>query len=172
MPALAPKPNKRECKSERGPERRELRRAHGVEGIVAGAVQHAEAQQDADGADVRDQQVEKAGAPDLGLGVVAGDQEIGGQRHGLPGHHEGVGVVGQQHQRHAGEEHVVVQALQAGRGAFALAKVAGSEHRDARGHGAEQQQEEGRQRIQAQVERQIGQAQRQHQRLRLRRPAH
>ena len=44
----------------------ELRRAHRVEGVVAAAaLQHAEAQQDGDRADVRDQQVQEAGAADL-----------------------------------------------------------------------------------------------------------
>ena len=164
---LGAEAEQRQRERDRGPERRELHRAHGVEGIVAGAVQHAEAQQDADGADVGDQQVEEAGAPDFGLGVVAGDEEIRRQRHGLPEHHEGVGVVGEQHQRHAGDEHVVIQALQPGRRAFAAAEVTGREQRDARGHRAQQQQEKCGQRVQAQVERQPGQTQRQHQGLRL-----
>ena len=41
--------------------------AHGRERVVAAAaLQHAEAQQDRDGADMRDQQVQEAGAADLG----------------------------------------------------------------------------------------------------------
>ena len=141
---LGAEPEQGEAEGDSGPERRELHCAHGIESVVAGAMQHAETKQYADGADVGDQQVEETRAPDLGLGVVAGDQEIGGQGHGFPEHHEGVSIVCQKHQRHAGDEHVVIQALQAGRGAFAATEITGGEHRDARGHGPKQQQEERR----------------------------
>ena len=70
--------------------------------------------QDGDGADVRDQQIQKARAADLGKAVLGGDEEIRGQRHRLPRHHERVRVVGEQHEPHAREEHVVLQAEQPG----------------------------------------------------------
>ncbi len=92
--------------------------------------------------------------------MVARHQEERRQRHRLPRDHEGVGVVGDEHERHAGEEEVVPEALQAGRGAFARADVAGGEHRYARRHRAEQQQEERRQRVHPEVERQVGEAER------------
>ena len=86
-------------------------RAHRAERVVAAAaLQHAEAEQDRDRADVRDQQVEEAGAADLGNPMVGRDEEIRGERHRLPRDHEHVGVVGDQHQRHRGEEHVVLEA--------------------------------------------------------------
>ena len=63
---------------------------------------------------------------------------------------------------------MVLEADQAGRRAFARAEIAGGEQRDRRGGRAEQQQEERRQRVEAHVERQVGQPERQHRRLRQR----
>mgnify|MGYP002260291273 CR=1 FL=1 len=68
-----------------------------------------------------------SGAPDFFAVVLEGHQEEGRQRHQLPHHHEGVGIVGEDHHRHAGEEEVIEQAQQPGRCAFALAEVAGAE---------------------------------------------
>ena len=67
-----------------------------------------------------------------------------------------------EHERHRGEEHVVLEADEAGRRAFARAEVAGGEERDRGGGRPQQQQEERRQRIEAQVERQVRQPERQH----------
>ena len=144
-------------------------RAHRRERVVAAAaLQHAEAEQDRDGADVRDQQVQEAGAADLRNPVFGGDEEERRQRHRLPRDHEHVRVVGDQHQRHRREERVVLEADEAGRRAFARAEIAGGVQRD-RGSGrAQQQQEERRQRIEAQVEGQVGQPERQDRRLRRR----
>ena len=70
-PALAPKPNSASRNAAVGRARAELRGAHRVERVVAAAaLQHAEAQQDRDRADVRDQQVQEAGAADLRDAVV------------------------------------------------------------------------------------------------------
>ena len=127
--------------------------AHRGEGVIAlRPGQHAEGEQDGDRADVRDQQVEVAGAADFGVAVLGDDEEVRGQRHRLPGDHEGVAVVGDEDADHAREEEVVEQAVQAGRGAFARAKVAGGVDRDAGASGAEEQQEEGRERVDAHVE--------------------
>ena len=108
------------------------------------------------------EQVEEAGAADFGDVVVGGDQEIGGQRHGFPGHHEQVGVIGEKHQRHAGEEYMVFEAQQAEGVARHVAEIACRIKRNADAGSAEQQQEKCGQRIQAQMEGQVGQAERQH----------
>ena len=85
-----------------GPEGAVLGVAHVGESVagdtfVSPALQHAEAEQDADRADMSDQEIEIAGAADLGDAVVGGDQEERRQGHRFPGHHEGVGVIGEQH---------------------------------------------------------------------------
>ena len=135
--------------------------AHRGKGVgAAAALQRAEAQQNRSGAEVGEQQVEVARTPHLGQAVVAGDEEVGGERHRFPGHHEEVGVVGEHHQRHAGEEQVVPETLQAGRRAFPAAEVAAGEDRDRRRHQAEQQQEERRERVEPRVERQRRQSER------------
>ncbi len=142
-------------------------RAHRAEAVVAGfPLKHAEAEQDCQRADVRDQQVKEAGAADLGDAVIGGDQEEGRERHRLPRDHEQVRVIGDEHARHRGEKSVVLEAEQTGRGAFAGAKVPGRKNRDSRRRGAQKEQKERGKRIEAQMERQIGQAQRQHNRLR------
>ena len=158
-PRLGAEPEEREAEGARGPEGRQRLRAHVGEGVVAGVgLEHPEAEQDGDRAHVGDQQVQEPGAADLGDAVVGGDEEEGGERHHLPGHHEGVGVVGQQHHRHAGEEEVVVQAQEPRRRALALAEVAAGEDGDAGAREAQQREEEGRERVQAQVEGQVRQA--------------
>ena len=105
-----------ECQHERRvrPERAQLGGAQCGEGVVAvAAVQHAEAQQDRDRADVRDQQVEEPRTADRRNAVVGGNQEVRGERHRFPRHHEEIRVVGEDDERHAGEEHVVLQADEA-----------------------------------------------------------
>ena len=150
-----------------GPARCQRRRAHRLEGHVpAATLQHAETQQQRQRADVRHQQVQEAGAADLRQPVLRGHQEVRTERHGFPRHHEQVGVVGQDHHRHAGDEHVVLQTQQARRRALAGAEITGGEDRNAGPCAAQQQQEECRQRVQAHVERQVGQPQRQYGALR------
>ena len=161
-PALAPKPSSARQKATAAQAGDSCRAAHGVEGeLPAPALHHAERQQDADRPEMRDQQVEKAGAADLGDAVLRRDEEVRRQRHRLPRHHEGVSVVGQQHEAHAGEEQVVLQAQQARRRAFAGAKIPRAEQRDAGRGGAQQEQEHVAERVAPQVERQVRQAQRQ-----------
>ena len=106
MPALAPKPNSASRNAtdgqnavERAP--RAWRRRCSRRVPPCSTPKHSRMR---DRADVRDQQVEEAGAGGSRECVVGGDQEVRRQRHGFPRHHEHVGVVGQQHQRHAGEE--------------------------------------------------------------------
>ncbi len=164
---LGAEAEEREEKRGRSPERRQVLRAHVGKGVVARVrLQHAEAQQDGDRADVRDQQVEVARALDFGNAMVGRHEEERRQRHHLPVHHERVGVVRKQHQRHRREEDVVLQADQPGRGALALAKVPAREDRDTGARHAQQHEEECRERIEAQVERQAGKADREHRDLR------
>ena len=130
-PALAPKPNSASRNAIERPRAGQHDRAHRAERVVAAAaLQHAEAEQDRDRADVRDQQVEESRAADLRNAVIGRHQEERRERHRLPRDHEDVGVVGDQHQRHRGEKDVVLQAQQSRRGAFARAEVAGGEDRD------------------------------------------
>ena len=109
---------------------------------------------------MRDQQVEIAGPPDLGNAMVARHQEERRHRHRLPRHHERVGVVREQDERHAGEEKVVPHALNARLRTLARPQVAGCKHRNAGRDRAEDEQEVRRQRVDAEVERQVGQPER------------
>ena len=94
QPGLGAEAEERESEGGDGPPWRQMRLAHGVEGEPPAAPLHdSEAQQDGDRADVRDEQVKKAGAPDLGNPVLRDHEEIGRQRHRLPGHHEAVRIV-------------------------------------------------------------------------------
>ena len=117
---LGAESGQREQERGRGPCGLKRHRAHRAEAVVAGvALEHAEAEQDCQRADVRDQQVKEAGAADLGDAVIGGDQEEGRERHRLPRDHEQVGVIGDEHARHRGEKRVVLEAQQTGRGALA-----------------------------------------------------
>ena len=140
--------------------------AHAGEGVVAAAaLQHAETQQDPDRADVRDQEIQEAGTANLRDAMVGRHQEVRRKRHRLPCDHEHVRVVGDEHQRHRGEEGVVLQAEQSRCGTLACAEVARGEDRDAAAGRAEEKQEERRQRVQPDMEGQVGQAERQDERL-------
>ncbi len=74
------------------------------------------------------------------------------------GHHERVAIVGQQHESHAGEEHVVLKAQQARCRAMTVPEVSGAEYRDTGRRGAEQKQKEARERIAPNVHGQVWQA--------------
>ena len=102
---LGAEAEQREQESGRCPTRRQLRRAHRVEReLPAAALQHAEREQDADRAEVRDQQIEEARLPDFGDAMLGRDEEVRRQRHRLPRDHERVGVVGEQHGAHRREK--------------------------------------------------------------------
>jgi hypothetical protein len=148
------------------PEGRERRGAQRVEAVVAAAGVHdAEAQEQRERAEVRDQQVQEPGAADGGALVVGGDEEVRGERHRFPRHHEEVRVVGEDDERHRREEHVVLQAdePQAPRGL--VAEVPDAVHRQPDRDGAEEQEEEPGERVEPQVERQVRQPEGQHERL-------
>ena len=151
----------------RGPEGRQLLGAHAGKTVVAASTTNsaghdAKRKQDANGAEVRDQQVEETGAADFLLTMIGGDKEVGRQRHALPGHHEGVGIVGHQYHQHAGEKDVVFEAKQPERGAVCLAEIARRVNGNARRCKTKQQGEHGRKVVQPQVEGQIRQADHQH----------
>jgi hypothetical protein len=111
---------------------------------------------------VGDHEIEKAGAADFRQAVIAGHQEVGGQRHHLPGHHEGIGIVGQQHRRHAGQEQVVPEPEQGQGAGFQVPEIAPGIQPHPERRAAQQGQKEAGERVQAQVERQVRQADRQH----------
>ena len=85
--------------------------------ITAAALQNTEAEQDRDRPDVGDDEIQKTRAADLGDAVLGDDQEERRQRHRLPGDHEEIGVIGDQHHRHRCEERVILKADER-RGAF------------------------------------------------------
>ena len=131
------------------------------------ALHDPETEQQGDRADVRHEQIEEAGAANLGVLVLTGDQEVGRQRHQFPHHHEGIGVVGQQHQEHAGQKQVVLQAEQAQPVlAFSGAEIAGGEPADTAAGQPQQGDEERGKAVQPQVKGQVGQADRQYRHLR------
>jgi hypothetical protein len=139
--------------------------AHRAERVVAGAaLQHAEAEQDGDRADVRNDEVQEACAAYLRDAVLRRDQEERRQRHRFPGHHEQVRVVRDEHERHRRQECVVLKADESRRSSFARTEIAGRKDRDRRAGCAQQQQEEGGQRIEAKVKRQLREPERQHRR--------
>ena len=77
QPCFRAEPEQREKECNARPVPGERHGAHRVERIVAAsALQHAEAQQDADRTDVRDQQVEKAGSPDVRQAMLSRDEEV------------------------------------------------------------------------------------------------
>jgi len=166
-PRLGAEAEEREQERHGRPRGLQLSGAQRIERVVAAAaVQDAEAKQDRDRSQMRDQQIEESRAADRRQLVVGDDQKIRGQRHRFPGHHEEIGVVGKQDEGHAREEHVVLQVDQgeAPRGLFA--EIARGVHGNARRHRAEQHQEKSRERVDAQMEGQVWQPERQRQGLR------
>jgi hypothetical protein len=156
---LRPEAKQGEQESDSGPVRSEMGAAHRIEGeLPAPALHDPEAEQNGEGPHVRDQQVKKPCTADLGQAVLSGHEEVGRQRHGLPRHHECVGVVRQEYQAHAGQKQVVLQAHQSGCGSRATAEVASREDGNSRGGGTQQDEKEARERITAHMHRQIRQA--------------
>ena len=125
------------------------------------ALHHAEAEQNPDRPDVRNQQIQKSRLADVGDMVFGGDQKIRRQRHRLPRHHEHIGIVSQQHQSHAGQEQVIFQTQQAQRITLHGFEITGAEQRHTERCAAQQDQEKRGERIETKVKRQIRQAQRQ-----------
>ena len=152
-------------KGDRRPQRRQLGRAHLVEGETAAeGGEHAEGQQDHQGADVGEQQVEEGGVAVGGVLVLIHHQKISGKRHHFPEDHEHQGVVGEQHHLHAeheerGEHPERRQGL-GRRAARELARVAGAVERNRDHQRAEQHEEKAGERIDPQMPVEPGQAER------------
>ncbi len=158
-PGLGAESEQREQEGGGCPGSRQRARAHGVEREQPGAaLQDAEAQQDGDGTDVCHEQVQESRAANLRDAVLGGHQEIGRQGHRLPRDHEGVGVVGDQHESHAGEKEVVLESQHPRRGSLALAEIASREQRHAGRRAAEECQEHARKIVQPDVHGQVRQA--------------
>jgi len=66
--------------------------------------QHPERQDDHDGADFHHQQIKKRGAAVGGVLVLESHQKIASERHQFPADDEEKGIIGEQHQLHAGHE--------------------------------------------------------------------
>jgi hypothetical protein len=166
-PCLGAESEERQQERQRGPWCLQICGAQRRKGVIARAAVHdAKAQKDRDCPEVRHKQIQEPGAAH-GRQLVVGDhQEVRRQRHRLPGHHEQIGVVGQDHERHAGEEDVVVQADERQTVRRLFAEITGGVDRDAGRYRPEQEQEEPGQRIDSQVERQLRQAERQRHALR------
>ena len=155
---LGTEAEQREQKGAGGGARTQVHRTHRRETPVSAlGMQQTEAQQDRKRAAMRHQQVQKTRAADLREAVLGRHQEVGGQRHRLPGHHEGIGIGRQQHDSHAGEKDMELQAQQTRRGPVALTEVTAGEDRDAgRGH-AEQHQKGTGERIEPETTGRTGQ---------------
>ena len=72
-------------------------------------MQDAEGEQDRHRPHMGHEQINKAGPAVSLLVVLGGHEEIGGDRHHLPGDEETIGIVGDEHQRHARQEDVVLE---------------------------------------------------------------
>jgi len=95
-----------------------------------------------------------------GILCCEGNEEVGGEGHGLPRDHEGVGIVGEDDEGHAGEEDVILQAHEAGGRAFGRrGSIRRRRWRCPRRRGQDQE-EEGGERVETQVEGQVGKTER------------
>ena len=98
QPGLGPKAEQSKHKRCRSPGRRQVGQSHCLKGeLPASALHDTEAEQNRQRTNVRHQQVNEPRAADIRYPVICDYQEVGGERHGLPGDHERVGVVGQDH---------------------------------------------------------------------------
>src|SRR5437867_5088121 len=166
-PRLGAEAEEREMEGHSRPRRLQLSGVQRVERVVAAApVQNAEAKQDRDRSQMRDQKIEEPRAADRRLLVVGGDQKIRRERHRCPGDHEEICVVGEQDDGHAREENVVLQADEREASRGLVAEITGGVHGDAGRDRTEQHQEKSRERVDTQMEGQIGQPERQRQDLR------
>ena len=79
--------------------------AHGGKTETVGETgQNAVGEKQKGAADHRHQQVDEGRPAILRVVVLKNHEEIAGDRHQLPGEHEGEGIGGQQHQQHAGDK--------------------------------------------------------------------
>src|SRR6185436_11840715 len=121
--------------------------AQRIEGVIAvAAVQHAEAQQNADCAKMRDQKIDKAGPAVLLAAMFRGNEKVRRERHRLPGDHEQIRVIRDEYERHAREKDMVLEAQQPHR-LIAMPEIAGAKQGYAERYAAQQQQKKAGQRI-------------------------
>src|ERR1700733_2872875 len=126
--------------------------------MPATALKNAKAQENSDRTEMGHQQVEKAGLTNFGNAVLRGDQKVRRQCHGLPRQHEGVRVVGEQNEAHAGEKQVKLQTHESRRSAFTPPEVAGCEYRNTGGCGTGENQKYTRESVKTQMDRQVRQS--------------
>ena len=136
-------------------------RGEGISAVRAGKDAEGEKQRQRPGA--RHDDIDVAGAEIVGVAVVRHDQRPRGERHELPTEEEDEGVVGEQHEVHAGEEGRK-ERQDAFRRGFVPAVAEAVEAR-ARPAEIDHRQEERRQRIDAEVCADPGDAERQGQRI-------
>jgi hypothetical protein len=157
---LRARTGERQHENQGGRERLRVVRADRLERVVAlGPCKHAEGEQQGQRAEGRHDQIDVAGAGIFRRGVVGHHQRPGRQRHELPGHQKRKGVIRQHDQVHAGEigrkiwQHPqwsgLVPAIAEGVEACQRTAQVGNDEKECR------------QRIQAKVRTQPGQADRQ-----------
>ena len=78
--------------------------------IAETALQDAETEEDADRTEVRDQEIDEARPAVLLYVMLVRHEEVRRQCHRLPRDHEEIRVIRDQHERHAREEHVILEA--------------------------------------------------------------
>ena len=137
-----------------------MRRANGVEGIIAvGAGEQAEGEQQRQRAEARHQQIDVAGAHVLADPMMRDHQRPGGERHEFPRHQEAEGVVRHDDEVHGGE----IGGIERQHALRGVLVAAIAEREQARRSAAEidHHQEKCRQRVDAEMRAQPGQAERQ-----------
>jgi len=158
--------DQREDKRQHSHQRGGMRRAHLRECIKAVRPgQQAEAEQQRERAEARHNQVDVAGAHIVGHAMVRHHQRPRGERHEFPGDEEGEGVVGEHHERHAGEEGGI-ERQHALRLVFVLA-ITQREQAGGRSAEIDHDEEKGRQRIETEMRPEPRHAERQRQPPRL-----
>ena len=134
---------------------------HRIERIAAlRARQQAETEQQRQAAEGRHDQIDEAGPRVSFLAMMRHHQRPGGQRHQLPREQKGEGVVGDHHQRHAGQEGGIER--QDAFGMRLMPAVAEGKQAGAGAADADQDQEEPGQCVQPQVRADPGQPEWQH----------
>ncbi len=152
--------DQRQNQNQRARRRGRRRCAHLGKGIGAvGAGEQAEAEQQRHRAEARHHQIDVAGAQIVGLAMMRHHQRPRGERHELPGHQKREGVVGEQGQRHAGEEGGI-ERQHALRRRLVLA-IAQREQTRAQRAEIGHDQKERRQRVEAEMHAEPGNAERQ-----------
>ena len=97
--------DQRQQEREAGHAGRRAGRAHRVKGVAAGgAREQGEGQQQRERAETRHHDIDVAGARVVVLAMVGHHQRPRGDRHELPRQEKAVGVVGDEHEIHAGKE--------------------------------------------------------------------